>query len=86
MNDYAQRSRHQLVFNKPSFARPSLPLFSIPEDLDFIFPPAHSLSFLYIPVYTSDINTIQDILLHSTTTSLTDSELEIVGIPRSIHF
>ena len=85
MDDYAQRSCHQLVFNNASFSRPSLSFDSIPEDLDFIFPPAHSLSFLYIPVYTSDINTIQDIVLHSTTTSLTDSELEIVGIPRIIY-
>ena len=83
LDDYAQRSLHQFLFNRPGFARPSLPCYTILEDLVFMFPPFHSLSFLYIPVYTRDINTIQDIILHSTTTSLTDSELEMVGIPKS---
>lgn len=81
LEHYSQISCSQILLNVPSFDRPSLLFAPTPVDFEFISPLSHSLSLLYIPIQRDVVNSIQDILIRSTTSSLTDSELAIVGIP-----
>ena len=70
----------QFLVNVPSFDRPSFSLPSSASTFEFISPlPANSLSLLFLPVQKESIDPIQDILIRSTNSILSDEEVREVG-------
>lgn len=70
----------KFLVNVPSFDRPSFSLPSSSSTFEFISPlPANSLSLLFLPVQKEFVDPIQEILIRSTNSVLSDEDVHEVG-------